>query len=428
MPITLHRSRAAAAALVLWAMAAPAAAQEPGEFQSERIPGWSFVPALAAGVVHDSNVALSSPRADLGATQGDALVALVPSGQIEYLGKRTEFSVGYRGFLRRYMEVEGLDTFAQRGSLSFQRALSRRVTMFARNNFSDSPTTDEVEVNGVPFRRTGSRTNTFAAGADVRLSKFTTLASRYDLTWVSFDRDDELASVTGGWIHGISTELTRQLSERLRFGGEYSYRTASLDQGEREFGFQDAGAVLRYALGPHTAASAGAGLSVLHDRNAGRTPADDAVTRELAALGLSGQPVQAAEGTRIGPYFRLGIDHRLEHVVVGGSFERQFVPSFGFGGASSSRHLRGYVRMPLVGPRVYVQGSAAWRRSVPFEVETLEVDTVWLRSAVGFAASRWARMEALYTYTRQDSIITGGEVDRHRVGAQVVISQPMRIP
>ena len=419
MPSTSIRIRSAAAVLALWAVAAPAAAQEPPEFQSSRIPGWSFVPALAAGVVHDSNVALTSPRASIGETQGDSMVSLVPSGQIVYFGKRSEFSAGYRGFLRRYMDVEGLDTFAQRGSVSFQRAMSRRLTMFARNNFSDSPTTDEVEVNGVPFQRAGSRTNTFAAGADIRLSKFTTLSTRYDMTWVSFDRDEELASLTGGWIHGIRTDVTRQLSGRLRLGGEYSYRRASLDQGEREFGFQDAGAVLRYALGPHTAATAAAGLSVLHDRSAGRAPAN--------AVGLSTEAEPTADETRTGPYVRLGIDHELEHVVLGGSFERQFVPSFGFGGANSSRELRGYVRMPVLGPRIYVQGSAAWRRSLPFEADTLELDTVWLRSALGFAARRWARVEALYTYTRQDSIITGGEVDRHRVGAQVVISQPMRI-
>ena len=82
--------------------------------------------------------------------------------------------------------------------------------------------------------------------------------------------------------------------------------------------------------------------------------------------------------------------------------------------------------MPLR-QRLYTQGSAAWRRSMPFEADALELDTIWLRSTLGYAAARWARVEALYTYTRQDSIVTGGEVDRHRVGVQFVVSQPMRI-
>jgi hypothetical protein len=40
---------------------------------------------------------------------------------------------------------------------------------------------------------------------------------------------------------------------------------------------------------------------------------------------------------------------------------------------------------------------------------------------------RWLRIEAYHAYSRQDSIVTGGEVTRHRIGTQLVISQPMRI-
>jgi hypothetical protein len=155
------------------------------------------------------------------------------------------------------------------------------------------------------------------------------------------------------------------------------------------------------ALGPHTTGSAAAGLAVLHDRS--------------------------ANDTRSGPYVRLGVAHALDRARLGAAFERQYVPSFGFGGASNSQELRGYVLMPVGGQRVYVQGSGAWRKSVPFEAAALELNTIWLRSTVGFAATRWARVEGLYTYTRQDSIVTGGEVDRHRIGVQFVISQPMRI-
>jgi hypothetical protein len=387
-------------AAALWA--APTAAQQQEqstEFQSFRIPGWSFTPSVAIGVVRDSNVALSAPRASLGDTQGDTLVNVVPGGQLEFLGKRADFSANYRGFLRRYMEVDGLDGFDQRASLSFRRAMSRRWSLFVRDSYVDSPTTDEVEVNGVPFRRTGSRMNTLAAGSDFRLTKFTTLSTRYDSTWVTFDRPD--AFLTGGWIQGIRGEIDRQLSERVSVGGQYGYRTASLDEGNRDLSFQDAGGVLRFALGPHTRATAEAGVATLNDR----TKSD----------------------SRSGPYMRLGIAHVLEYATVGGGYERQYVPSFGFGGASSSQELRGYVLMPLGRQRLYVQGSGAWRRTMPFESESLQLDTIWLRSTLGYAATRWSRLEALYTYTRQDSIITGGEVGRHRVGVQFVISQPMRI-
>lgn len=397
-----HRTAAGALALAL--SVATAAAQEgqqqqSTEFQSFRIPGWSLTPSIALGAVHDSNVALSAPRASAGETQGDTMFNIVPGLQLELLGKRSDFSASYRGFLRRYMDVEGLDGFDQRGALAFRRAMSRRWTLFVRDFYTDSPTTDEVELNGVPFRRTGSRMNTVAAGADIRLTKFTTLSTRYDAAAVSFDRPDEF--LTGGWIQGVRAELARQLSARVSIGGAYGYRTATIDEGNRDLSFQDAGGVLRYAFTPHTRGTAEAGLATLHDRT--------------------------NDESRSGPFLRLGITRELEYIVVGGGYERQYVPSFGFGGASASQELRGYVLMPLGRQRTYVQGSAAWRRSTPFETESLQLDTSWVRATVGHFATRWSRIEALYTYTRQDSIVTGGEVSRHRLGVQVVVSQPMRM-
>jgi hypothetical protein len=381
--------------------AAPAAAQQsdqPADLPSQRIPGWSFTPSMAFGAIYDNNVGLSDAPAELGRTQGDTYFNIVPGGQLELAGKYTDFSVSYRGFLRRYLEVDGLNGFDQRAALNFRRIVSRRLTLTARDSFSDNPTTDDVELNGVPFRRTGSRTNRFGAGADFRFSKFTTLSSRYEQTWVSFDRPEIF--LTGGWIHALRNELTHRLSQHLALGGEYELRAASLDDGNRTFTFQDAGGVMRLNLGPHTSASASGGFALLHDRNANET--------------------------RTGPYVKLGISHLIERATIGAAFERQFVPSFGFGGSSSSQELRGFVAMPLR-QGLYTQGSAAWRRSDPFQANTLELDTIWIRSTIGYAIARQARMEVLYTYTRQDSIITGGEVDRHRIGVQFVVSQPMRI-
>jgi hypothetical protein len=104
-----------------------------------------------------------------------------------------------------------------------------------------------------------------------------------------------------------------------------------------------------------------------------------------------------------------------------------FVPSFGFGGSSDSQELRGFVRMPINKNRMYVQTAAGWRRSDPFLIDELELDTLRFNTTFGYAALRWLRLEAFHAYTRQDSRVTGGEIDRQRVGAQIVISQPMRI-
>ena len=392
--------RVAGAALVALLLVAPVAGQEQStEFPSHRIPGWTFTPSVGVGVTYDSNVTLTEPRESVGDAPSDSLFNIIPAGRLEYIGKLTEFSAAYRGFLRRYIETEGLDEFAQRGTIGFNRTVSRRLSFYARDSFADSPTTDEVELTGVPFRRIGSRTNTLAAGLDYRLTKLTTLSSRYDLTWVRFDNPDPL--LTGGWIHGVRSELSHALSERLAVGGEYSYRTATLDEGRRDLAFQDGGGVIRFAFGPHTSGSAAAGFATLNDRS--------------------------AVIIRTGPYFRLSLAHQLELATIGASFERHFVPSFGFGGATSSQELRGYITMPLGRSRMYTHASGGWRRSNPFEADSLELDTMTFRSTLGFAATRWASLEVLYAFARQDSVVTGGEVNRHRIGVQLVISQPLRI-
>src|SRR5688572_18494424 len=300
--VTARSGRIArACALGVLLGAAPAAAQSSGptiEAESYELPGWSFTPSLALGASFDSNVALSSPRADLGRTEGDTLFTIVPGGQLEFNDRRTTFSAGYRGFLRRYTDVDGLDGYDQRASLNYRRAVSRRFSLFVLDTYSDSPTTDEVELNGVLFRRTGSRTNTAAAGGDYRINKFLTLNTRYDGTWVEFDRPDIL--LTGGWIHGIRSELAYRFSERVSVGGEYAYRYATLDKGMREFNFQDVGGVVHFELGPKTSANAAAGFSSLTDR--------------------------LLDDTRTGPYLRLGLEHTVDTATVGASFERQYLP------------------------------------------------------------------------------------------------------
>ena len=84
--------------------------------------------------------------------------------------------------------------------------------------------------------------------------------------------------------------------------------------------------------------------------------------------------------------------------------------------------------MPLDKNRIYVQGSAAWRRNDPFIANELQLDTIWIRSTLGYSAARWLRIEGFHAFTRQDS-----HRDRRRnqpasrSACQSVISQPMRI-
>src|SRR4051794_24196843 len=101
------RARSAVAALGLVALlAAPAAAQDmptTGEFQSWRLPGWTFTPGVILGGLFDSNVAVAYPLSETQSTASDKLFQFQPFGQLEYFSPRTTFSSGYQGSMRHYL-------------------------------------------------------------------------------------------------------------------------------------------------------------------------------------------------------------------------------------------------------------------------------------------------------------------------------------
>jgi hypothetical protein len=131
--------------------------------------------------------------------------------------------------------------------------------------------------------------------------------------------------------------------------------------------------------------------------------------------------------TRDGPYARLGLTRHGDRATVGVNYERSYVPSFTFGGTNQSQELRGYVQMPLSRNRLYLQEAAAWRRTNPFVEAELPLDSVWIHTVAGYALQRWLRLEGYHSYTRQDTRLAAGQIGRHLVGVQIVVSEPMRI-
>ena len=241
--------------------------------------------------------------------------SLEPFAQLEFVSPRTEFSSGYQGYVRRYIDVEQLNGFDQRGYLSLRRLATKRVTYFLRDSYADVPTTDEVELNGVPFARTGVRTNALAAGIDARLTKFTDLAVRFDNDWVDFDRTDTF--LTGGWVNGVRTELSRRLTGRV--------------VGRRRVRRSLRGPERRHA--PAHVPGCG-GHAALRARRAHQPSRSAAASRTSTIV--------RSTITRTGPYVRAELTHDATRATVGAAFERMFVPSFGFGGSSQSQQVRGF--------------------------------------------------------------------------------------
>ena len=394
------KSHLLAAAFVLLALAPAASAQDqPTEFELWQLPGWTFTPGVTFGTLWDSNVAVAFPTLAGEPTASDRLLDMEPFGQLEYYGRRTDFSGGYHGFLRRYSSFDQLNTFESRGSASFRQRVTRRVSIFANDNYLRAATTDFVELNGVPFERMGSRYNSFAGGLEARLTRTIDMLVRYEQTWVDFAKKD--AALAGGFVNGIHGDLTRRVTERSSIGAEYGVRWADLNQGTRLLTSQDAGAVYRYRTGERTTLEVAGGLAHLFDRS-----------RDV---------------TRTGPYVRASLTHRAQRATLGVAVSRSYVPSLAFGGTNQSQEARGYVQMPLSRNRLYLEESATWRRTDPFVAVELPLDSIWIHTTLGYEIQRWFRIEAYHQLTRQDTRVEHGQINRQLVGVQFVVAQPMRI-
>ena len=180
--------RALPALILAAAIAAPVAAQDqPTEFQSWRIPGWTFTPGMTVGALYDTNVTLSSPDVNK-QTPNDKLFQVEPFGQLAYLSPRTNFSGGYQGALRRYFDLGSLDGTDHRAYVTLRERISRRVTLFTNDNYSQVPTTDQLDLGGIPYRRTGARYNSLDGGVEARATRSTDVVVRYDMSWLDFVR------------------------------------------------------------------------------------------------------------------------------------------------------------------------------------------------------------------------------------------------
>lgn len=369
-------------------------------------PGWTFIPGVIVGATYDSNVIVTTSIGENGRPPSDTYFTIDPSGSLKFRGKRTVFAANYRGNIRRYTTIDAFNGYDQHANVSIDRRATKRLTLFANNQYSTAATTDEVDLTGVPFRRAGSRYNTLAAGMTYRLTEHTDWNARYDFTYGAFDR--QAPDLTGGTIHAVQTGVTQRLTGRLKVGGDGSYRFADMNTSGllapdgHTIQFYEVGGTIAYDLAHYTTVSAGAGWSHVSD--------------ELHAL------------SRTGPYVRGSITHSEEKTVFGVSYERSFVPSFGFGGSTRSQRVAGFVDLPPIGRRVFVRGTVSWRRSNPFDnIQALRLDTLTLRTTAGYAIARQIRLQGVYAFSRQDSAVTGGEVNRNRVSVELVLFNPMRI-
>jgi hypothetical protein len=364
---------------------------------------------VSFGITHDDNPVLAS---NTGPSPDDILTNVSPGVDLTFTEKHTFLSTGYRGSIQRYRTLDEYDNYAQGGHIELRHQPSRRLTLSVRDNVSVSPTTDLVEVAGVPFTRTGTRSNDFNAGLTASLTKRLQLSGDYHFEWFKFDRsEDPISSVLqGGHAHSVTVGARQSLTSRLKVGGDYTIQRANTGQppvvggGEPlqipSFTIQNAVGSVTYQITPTIVVDGGAGLSYL------------SLPGEIA---------------RTGPAGHVSLSKRTEHAFLTFSARRSFVPAFGFGGSLSNQEVLATVRVPFARKRAYVDGSISWRDSEPVLEQELRLKSLWLKTSVGYAFQRWLRLEAFYDGTFQDTRIAGGQVDRNRIGVQVVTARPMRL-
>jgi hypothetical protein len=390
------------ALLVLGATVAPASAQ-PAPWEPERVTaGWVFTPAIAFGGLWDSNVTVENDPNDLNPEQSEWVGLVNPRGTISFNGRRARLAAAYSGRLEAYRTLDELTRYNQSARAEARYQMTPRLLFETRHEASLAPTTEDIDLTGLPFVRVGSRLVTSSGGFTAELTRRTRLTTGYAFQWISFDRDPRFARLRGGHQHSPSAELTYEISRRLDVGGSWVYRHASVDGGEEVFD-------------THTAAAT-AGYRITE------------ATRVHAMAGVAHVAVSSTGETEFGPSYGAGMSHAVRQATFDAGYERSFVPSFGFGGMTASEEARVGVNVPFLQGRMYTAGRVTWRRNTPVLSTSfpIELTSWWTSGTVGYAVARWLRMEVFLTRTHQESSAQGN-VDRTRVGVQFVTLKPVRI-
>jgi hypothetical protein len=367
--------------------------------------GWVFTPSISVAETFDNNVLLTSEGGD---TNSDFVTALVPGAALSFRGRQVTLQVDYLGSYQLYQQLSELNAFDQRANLSYRQRLTPRVSLFARNSLSKSPTTDEVNVPGVPFRRQGVLIDDARAGVEARLNKRTQMSGAYTFQLIEFEDVEPViinALDRSGHAHGAVAEVDHVVTPRLTLGGEYELRLATVD-GTREFDMQNALATADYRLSERFNISGAVGYSWL--------------TRN-----------RLLEQQRSAPAFRLDVSRSGSRLAWNVGYRRSFLPSVGFGGTFENQEFQASALASLT-RRLDWSGGVSVLEADPLQIDPLwgldrSLRTVYARSSLSYLATRFLRIEGFYVAAFQDTQRAGGKIDRSRAGVRVVTSTRMRI-
>jgi hypothetical protein len=374
--------------------------------------GWTFTPIIGVAETYDTNVALFSeghPGND------DFIRTVFPGADLHYVGKHTMVDTGYSGSYLDYNNFSALNRWDQRARFEVRRQESARLTWFGHVTAAALPSTDLVDLGGIPYRKTGATTSDGRGGVEYALGARDTLMSSLNYQVVSFERPEvESDILRGGRIFESMTQWRHKVSERAAVGTDYSYRRALVTGDVEPFLFHTSEAALDYEISSLWSLQAGAGVVYL--QQTGLTEA------------------------HAGPAWRFTLQRARAGTTFHVGYLRTFIPSFGYGGTVVSQDLGAGFRTPLFHARhVYLDSSAVFRNNEPLTgvpatadpltgiVTQLPLRSLRMHTIVGWEPQQWMRFEVFYSLVQQTSLQVGGYIDRNRFGFQIVTSKPMRM-
>ena len=405
--MTRHTRSALALTLTLSAAAGLSAQERVGASNAPEAnagPGWTFTPSFGYVGTYDDNISLFGVRT-AEEENNDFISIYQPSLELAYAGRHSRFGAEYSGSLLNYQTFTALNRWNQRAKIEVRRQETARLKWFARASAAAMPSTDLIELGGIPYRQTGARTADGRGGVDFRISARDSVSSSITDQVVDFDRPaDARALLRGGHVIESLNVWRRRFGSRLSAGTDYSFRRAAINGDVEQFSIHAAESAIEYELSPAWSFSGGAGI-----------------------MYLESTPTTAA---RTGPAWRASLERHVNSSAFHVGYVRSFIPSFGFGGTIQNQEAGVGYRTALFGSRRwYTDHSAVFRDDSPLTamVEQLPLRSLRTNSVLGFAPQPWVRLEAFYSRVQQSSLRAGGLVYRNRVGFQIVTSKPVRV-
>src|SRR4051794_40364664 len=149
--------------------------------------GWTFTPTFGVAETYDTNVSLFSQGF---ADNEDYISSVQPGADLHYVGKHSLVDIDYAGSFLDYNRFSALNRWDQRAKFEVRQQQSAGLTWFVRGSGALLPSTDFVEVGGVPYRTTGAKTVDGRGGIEYAFTAHSSLTSSVNYQRIEFDRPE----------------------------------------------------------------------------------------------------------------------------------------------------------------------------------------------------------------------------------------------